>query len=117
MARGKKLDLNIGADFGEGWGVVDDASASAEQQILLPQKHMIVFKKEKRRGKPVTICGPFFLSKADTSALLKRLKKSLGCGGTQKEEAANTFWLEFQGDMSSTLRERLVNDEGFRLKR
>ncbi len=117
MSRGKKLDLGIGADFGDGWGVVDENPAAEAAQILLPEKHMIVFKKEKRRGKPVTICGPFFLSKADTAALLKRLKKSLGCGGTHKEEAPNTFWLELQGDVSATLRERLVRDEGFRLKR
>lgn len=110
MGRGRKLDLQIGASFDEGWQQVDEAEAKAEQEILEPSKHRLVFKKEKRRGKPVTLTGPFSLEKADAQALLKKLKQQLGCGGTYKEG-----WMEFQGDIEPKLRP-LLDDAGFALK-
>lgn len=110
MGRGTKLDLSIGASFDDGWQQVEEVGETETAEILEPSKHRLVFKKEKRRGKPVTLCGPFSLKKDDVNALLKRLKKKLGCGGTSKEA-----WLEFQGDIEPKLRQ-LLSGEGFGLK-
>lgn len=110
MARGTKLDLQIGASFDEGWQQVDEAEANEALEILEPSRHRLVFKKEKRRGKPVTLTGPFQLEKNDALDLLKKLKKQLGCGGTYKEG-----WMEFQGDIESKLRP-LLDAAGFALK-
>jgi translation initiation factor 1 len=110
MARGTKLDLQIGAAFDEGWQQVDEAEAAEVQEILEPSRHRLVFKKEKRRGKPVTLTGPFCLEKADAQELLTKLKKQLGCGGSYKER-----WMEFQGDIESKLRP-LLDDAGYALK-
>jgi len=111
MAKGKKLDLFVGADLGEGWGLVDEAVHAETAELLAPEKHQLVFKKEKRRGKPVTLSGPFALEKGDAEAVLKRIKQALGCGGTYKEG-----WMEFQGDIEAKLRVQLES-QGFRLKR
>lgn len=111
MSRGNKLDLFIGSDLGSGWSEVEDASKDAAEEILEPQKHQLVFKREKRRGKTVTLAGPFALSKADAAALLKRLKKRLGSGGSYKFP-----WMEFQGECSEKLHS-LLQEEGFRFKR
>lgn len=111
MARGKKLDLFIGTDLGDGWAHVEDSTAEKAQELLAPQKHLLVFKREKRRGKVVTLVGPFALSKSDAEALLKTTKKKLGSGGSYK-----TPWMEFQGECSAKL-QPLLEAEGFRFKR
>ena len=112
MSRGKKLDLQIGADFDDSdWNVVTKKRKSTFSEILEPSKHQLVFQKEKRRGKVVTLVGPFSLEKDDLKALLKTLKKKLGCGGTISEE-----FLEFQGDIQPKLREQLEAME-YRFKR
>ena len=111
MARGTKLDLPIGAHFDEEWQQVDVKESVVKKELLTPDKHRLVFKKEKRRGKPVTLVGPFSLSKDASASLLKGLKKKLGCGGTVKEE-----WLEFQGDIKTKLQPLLLK-EGFSLKK
>ena len=111
MSRGKKLDLFIGAEIEDGWAKVESPrKSSISQEILEPQKHQLFFKKEKRRGKVVTLVGEFFLEETQSTTLLKKIKKSLGCGGTSKEG-----WMEFQGDIKERLRELLV-EEGFRFK-
>jgi translation initiation factor 1 len=110
MGRGTKLDLQIGADFDEGWQQIDDVQSVERKTLLAPEAHRLVFKKEKRRGKPVTLVGPFALDQSDASALLKQWKKKLGCGGTLKDE-----WMEFQGDLAASLRPLLAQD-GFALK-
>jgi len=107
MGRGTKLDLNIGAQFESGWRQVDDAPEAAPAEMLEPAKHRLKFKKEKRRGKTVTLAGPFAMEAEAVQELLGRLKKRLGCGGTFKEG-----WMEFQGDIESRLRPFLA-DEGF----
>lgn len=111
MARGTKLDLQIGADFDEGWQQIDDATGTERKTLLDPGAHALVFKKEKRRGKPVTLIGPFSLEKKEAEAYLKSWKKQLGCGGAFKEG-----WMEFQGDIEAKLRS-LASDAGFALKR
>ena len=111
MSRGKKLDLFIGADIDDSWAQVQTPRKSVvSNEILEPSKHFLMFKKEKRRGKTVTLVGEFQLPKDDSTALLKSLKKKLGCGGSFKDG-----WMEFQGELKEKLRELLV-EEGFRFK-
>jgi translation initiation factor 1 len=75
-----------------------------------PNEHSIVFKMEKRRGKPVSIIGPFFIAQTKMKELCKKIKKRLGSGGTCKDE-----WMEFQGECRDKLKE-LIKKEGFRTK-
>ena len=111
MSRGKKLDLFIGAEIEDGWTQVESPrQSSLAREILEPQNHQLFFKKEKRRGKTVTLVGEFFLEDAQTTSLIKELKKKLGCGGTSKDG-----WMEFQGEIKDRLRELLV-EKGFRFK-
>ena len=111
MSRGKKLDLNIGADFGSDWQEVKTTAKKVKNEIIEPSKHQLHFQKEKRRGKVVTLIGPLHVSKDDALALLKKLKKKLGTGGSFKEE-----FMEFQGDIQPRIRE-LFEAEGYRFKR
>ena len=111
MSRGKKLNFFIGADIDDGWSQVQTPSKpKISNEILEPSKHFLVFKREKRKGKVVTLVGPFQLSKDDASKLLKSLKKKIGCGGTYKDN-----FMEFQGELQAKLRELLIKD-GFRFK-
>lgn len=68
-------------------------------------QHQLVFTFEKRKGKPVTLVGRFFLSVNEKKELLKLLKKKLGCGGTIKDE-----WIEIQGDKKEKIIEVLEAD-------
>jgi len=111
MSRGKKLDLFVGADLGSGWAEVKEAETAQPAELLSPEKHLLVFKREKRRGKIVTLVGPFALEKGDADALLTRLKKKLGSGGSYKAP-----WMEFQGECSDKLRNFLA-EEAFRFKK
>ncbi|MCK4875137.1 MAG: translation initiation factor [Sulfurimonas sp.] len=111
MSRGKKLDIFIGADIDDGWAEVQTPrKTSVSNEILEPSKHFLFFKKEKRRGKTVTLVGEFQLPKTDAATTLKTLKKKLGCGGSFKDG-----WMEFQGELKDKLRPLLIN-EGFRFK-
>ena len=108
-----KMLFEIGSalDRDEGWAEVVEKKTTAIQELKEPSKHQLVFKREKRRGKPVIITGPFALAKDSLQALLKRVKKQLGTGGTVKDE-----WLEFQGECQEKVRETLEK-EGFRFKK
>ncbi len=111
MSRGKKLDLFIGADIDDGWAQVQsERKSTVSNEILEPSKHFLMFKKEKRRGKTVTLVGEFHMPKTDTVATLKALKMKLGCGGSYKNG-----WMEFQGELKDKLRALLI-DESFRFK-
>ncbi|MDD3443710.1 MAG: translation initiation factor, partial [Sulfurimonas denitrificans] len=95
MNRGKKLDLFIGAEIEDGWAELKDARKSEiSNEPLAPSKHFLLFKKEKRRGKTVTLVGEFHLSIDEQERVLKNLKKKLGCGGTCRDG-----WMEFQGEL------------------
>lgn len=100
MSRGTKLSLDLGAAWGEGWSLEEEKKAEAV--VLEPSAHRLVFQKEKRKGKPVTLVGPFSLSETDAQKVLSTLKKSLACGGAYKEA-----WMEFQGDIFPKVREHL----------
>ncbi|MEA1955322.1 MAG: translation initiation factor [Campylobacterota bacterium] len=111
MGRGKKLDLFIGADIDNEWAEVESPRKSKIlAEILEPSNHQLFFSKEKRKGKVVTLVGEFFISKNDSSSLLKILKKKLGCGGAFKDN-----FMEFQGDLKEKIRPLLV-DENFKFK-
>lgn len=111
MSRGKKLDLFIGADIDDSWAqVASPRKTKISNEILEPSQHFLKFQREKRRGKVVTLVGEFQLTKEDANAVLKLLKKKIGCGGSYKEN-----WMEFQGELQEKLRE-LLKAEGFRFK-
>ena len=111
MARGKKLDIFIGADIDDGWSeVASPRKSKISTEILEPQKHQLYFAKEKRRGKTVTLVGPFSLTPEDAAKTLKLLKKRVGCGGAYKES-----FMEFQGELKEKIRPLLV-EKGFRFK-
>lgn len=109
MSRGTKLILDLGASWGEGWSKEEENSAKLIT-ILDPSDHRLVFQKEKRRGKAVTLVGPFSLSEDSAQKALSSLKKSLACGGAYKD-----CWMEFQGDIASKVREQLET-MGFKFK-
>lgn len=103
MSRGKKLDFQVGSDFDESeWNLVTEKRISTLPDTLEPAKHQLIFHKEKRRGKTVTLVGPFSLEEDEAKSLLKTLKKRLACGGTVSGD-----FLEFQGDVQVKLREEL----------
>ncbi|SFV75038.1 Translation initiation factor SUI1 [hydrothermal vent metagenome] len=111
MSRGKKLDIFIGANFEDGWSQIKEENPTkTSQKILPPKQHTLVFKKEKRRGKVVTLVGEFFLDKKEANTLLKSLKKQLGCGGSFKNG-----WMEFQGELKEKLKE-LLQKSDFKFK-
>ncbi len=98
-------------DNDKGWS--SDSRAKIKdilKEKKAPNEHSIVFKMEKRRGKPVSIIGPFFIADIELKALCKKLKKKLGSGGTCKDE-----WMEFQGECREKLKV-LIKEEGFRTK-
>ncbi len=111
MSRGKKLDLFIGADIDDAWAEVQTPRKSKiSHELQEPAKHFLVFQKEKRRGKTVTLVGEFHLAKDELNAVLKSLKKKLGCGGSVKDN-----WMEFQGELKDKIRPLLV-EKNFRFK-
>lgn len=110
MSRGTKLDLFIGADIKEGWTQTKETISAISNETLVPQKHFLFFKKEKRRGKSVTLVGEFFITDDEANSLLKSIKKQLGCGGSYKEG-----WMEFQGELKEKLKALLVQND-FRFK-
>jgi translation initiation factor 1 len=90
---------------------VDEKYLSKSSEILPPQKHQLHFRKEKRRGKVVTMVGVFQLQEREKKELLKSLKKSLSTGGTERGD-----YLEFQGEISDRLKVELQKRE-FRFKK
>lgn len=114
MADKKNLfSLGSSLDYDKGWNCEAASKktvSSLPKELKLPEKHFLVQKMEKRLGKPVSVVGPFFLSKDALNELCSKLKKKLGSGGACKEE-----WLEFQGDCKEKLKAFLVL-EGFRFK-
>lgn len=110
MSRGTKLTLELGASWDEGWRL-EEEKPSAKVTPLEPGEHRLVFQKEKRKGKVVTLVGPFSLREEDAQKTLSTLKKSLACGGAYKEG-----WMEFQGDIAPKVREQL-DKLGFRFKK
>jgi translation initiation factor 1 len=87
-----------------------------------PSEHAIRVKTERggRRGKTVTVCGPFYLEREDALRLLTGLKRECGSGGTVKRDVASTGsayrTIEIQGDHVERVIERL-GCRGFPVRR
>jgi len=73
-------------------------------------EHNLVFTFEKRKGKPVTLVGRFYLSTKEKKDILKLLKTKLACGGAVKED-----WIELQGDVKDKIKNILQSD-GWKFK-
>lgn len=89
----------------------DDKKKKTENKIEPKNSHQLVFTYEKRKGKPVTLVGRFYLNDNDKKDVLKLLKKKLACGGAIKEE-----WIELQGDVKEKVKDILSND-GWKFKK
>ena len=100
----KKNLFEMGAKIEAGWEADNKKSAAPKQAVdnKPPEKHRLYVKKEKRRGKHVTIVGPFKLAESELKALAKKLRKKLGTGGTVKEDT-----VELQGDVEEEVRTAL----------
>ena len=107
----KKNLFEMGAKFEDGWSSDNKQKTTKKtKEIKEPNKHKLHFAKEKRRGKTVTIIKPFYLSDKDLKITLKKLKSTLGSGGTIKE---NT--IELQGEVQQKAKE-FLNNLGFKFK-
>jgi translation initiation factor 1 len=74
------------------------------------KEHNLVFTFEKRKGKPVTLVGRFYLSDKEKKYILKLLKTKLACGGAIKED-----WIELQGDVKDKIK-NILSNEGWKFK-
>jgi translation initiation factor 1 len=101
MSKGTKLSLEIGSTWNDGWNLETETKPKTVI-IEEPSKHALVLQREKRKGKVVSLVGPFCLSDAEAQKTLTLLKKRLACGGAYKEG-----WMEFQGDIGPKVREAL----------
>jgi len=110
----KKTLFEMGAKFEDGWSSDNkrDKRKSREAiEVKEPKAHHLYFTKEKRRGKIVTIVKPFSLKESDLKKVLKKLKSSIGSGGTIKDNQ-----IEIQGEVKEKIKE-ILTKEGFRFKR
>ncbi len=109
----RSMDIKIGSSLDNDKAWSSDTKKKIKEILKdkkQPNEHSIVFKMEKRRGKPVSIMGPFFIAQNDLKVLCKKIKKKLGSGGTCKDE-----WMEFQGECRDRLKS-FIKEEGFRTK-
>jgi len=89
----------------------DKKNKTKSSEIIPKNQHQLVFTFEKRRGKPVTLVGRFYLEEKEKKELLKLLKKKLACGGSVKEE-----WIELQGDVKEKIKLTLEK-EGWKFRK
>lgn len=89
----------------------EDKKKTSKAEIITKEQHQLVFTYEKRKGKPVTLVGRFYLNDNDKKSVLKLLKKKLACGGAIKDE-----WIELQGDVKEKIKTILQN-EGWKFKK
>jgi translation initiation factor 1 len=102
----------MGPDFSDGWSSDNrggDDRGESRDITLEPHDHRLRLRIEKRRGKVVTVIEEFHLKTPELKKLSKRLKSSLGCGGTFGENR-----IELQGDEREGAGKILVK-EGFRV--
>jgi len=102
--------FEMGAKFDDGWSVDKGEKKEVKNEIKAFDKHQLIFAKEKRKGKVVTIVKPFYLDKKALQSVLKSLKKKLATGGSLKEDR-----LEFQGEVKDILKIEL-QALGFKIK-
>ncbi|AWI33624.1 translation initiation factor [Helicobacter apodemus] len=66
---------------------------------------------QKRKGKDITLCGIFYEEKSTMQKILKKIKKTLACGGSLKVDKKG-YLLEFQGKHLEILK-KLLKKESF----
>jgi len=88
----------------------NDKKKKSSKEIIPKNQHQLVFTYEKRKGKPVTLVGRFYLEDKEKKEVLKLLKKKLACGGAIKEE-----WIELQGDVKDKVKITLESN-GWKFK-
>lgn len=100
--------FEIGAKIDDEWS--SDNKSSSKEYINFKDINECRVKiyTQNRRGKIVTIANGIDISPDIAKDILKRVKKSLGRGGTFKNAS-----FEFQGDCKEKLKDYL-KDEGFR---
>ena len=109
----RNMDIKIGSSLDNDKAWSSDTKKKIKEILKEkkePNDHSLVFKIEKRRGKTVSIMGPFLIPETNMKELCKKLKKKLGSGGACKDE-----WMEFQGECRDKLKE-LIKVEGYRTK-
>jgi translation initiation factor 1 len=84
---------------------------SNRSELKPKNEHQLVFRYEKRNGKPVTIIGRFCIDEKDKKSLLKLLKTKLACGGKVDSE-----WIELQGDMKIKAKD-VLQKEGWKFRK
>jgi translation initiation factor 1 len=90
---------------GDSWETKKLKDSNKNFTKISKHEHQLVFTFEKRRGKPVTLVGRFFMNDKEKKDILKLLKTKLGCGGTIKHE-----WIEIQGGKKDKIIEVLKAD-------
>lgn len=114
MGLAEKLALGLAAnlDGDKFYTAKEDKKSSKQKEIkTIPKnQHQLVFSLEKRRGKPVTIIGKFYVDENIKKELLKLLKSKLACGGSIKDEN-----IEIQGDIKEKIR-TIMLDKGWQFK-
>ena len=88
----------------------DKKNKKPSNEIIPMNQHQLVFTFEKRRGKPVTLVGRFYLNDKDKKDVLKLLKKKLACGGSIKDE-----WIELQGNVKDKIK-TILEADGWKFK-
>ncbi len=103
-----KMGSSLG---GDSWdtGKLKEKNKSFDK--ITKEEHQLVFTFEKRKGKPVTLVGRFYMSEKEKKDILKLLKKKLACGGAIKDE-----WLELQGDVKDKI-VAILEADGWKFKR
>ena len=106
-----KLMFSLGSNLeGDSWDTGKLKSKNKSFDKISKEEHQLVFTFEKRKGKPVTLVGRFYMNNKEKKEILKLLKKKLACGGAIKDE-----WIELQGDVKDKIKDILIND-GWKFK-
>ena len=121
MAKKDRLVFSIGPGGASSHRRKGDPGAGpARSEEPARQSPRVRRERSGRKGKTVTVAGPFRLTKDDATALLGELKRSCGSGGALKpcedQEGRPAFSLEVQGDHADAVVELLVA-KGYRAKR
>ena len=95
---------------GESFDTKKQKNPNKTFEKISKKEHNLVFTFEKRKGKPVTLVGRFYMSDKEKKSILKLLKTKLACGGAVKED-----WIELQGDVKEKIKTILLND-GWKFK-
>ncbi len=103
-----KMGTNLS---GDSWDTEKLKSKEKSFNKISKEEHQLVFTFEKRKGKPVTLVGRFYMSDKEKKDVLKLLKTKLACGGTVRDE-----WIELQGDVKNKIITILESD-GWKFKK